>query len=106
MNEVIPVQVPAGLTAAVVGGARGMGLWIAKLLIRHGVKTSLLDIIPKTAQIASDIGAVGYQMPNTGVGDLPLEDGKLPVDVLVVAVPLDAVESAIRLYAPYLRPGA
>jgi NAD(P)-dependent dehydrogenase (short-subunit alcohol dehydrogenase family) len=48
-----------GHVAAVIGGASGIGLAIAKQFAREGCRVGIIDIAPETSRLAGDVAAAG-----------------------------------------------
>ncbi|HUL61564.1 MAG TPA: prephenate dehydrogenase/arogenate dehydrogenase family protein, partial [Methanocella sp.] len=80
--------------ALVVGGAGAMGRWCAGFLKRAGFEVAI-----------SSRGDVSAAAASLGVGQAPAGDAG-QFDVVVLAVPIDAVEEAAALVAPRMRPGS
>jgi prephenate dehydrogenase len=87
----------------VFGGARGMGLWIAKFLKRRGCGILLVDTYEKTNEIAQRLGMNGVVFSASDWSPLLAADGYLACDVAVVAVPIDITDNVIRQVGPKLR---
>jgi sorbose reductase len=66
----------AGQVAAVTGGARGLGLSMARALARHGARIALLDVLAEVsdsaATLAGEIGveSAGFQVDVTSETDV------------------------------------
>jgi sorbose reductase len=66
----------AGKVAVVSGGARGLGLSMARALARHGVRVGLIDLLEdveaSAARLAEELGvdAVGVRTDVTSAGDV------------------------------------
>jgi NAD(P)-dependent dehydrogenase (short-subunit alcohol dehydrogenase family) len=66
----------AGQVAVVTGGARGLGLSMARALARHGVRPALLDLLdevePSAARLAEELGVdtVGVTADVTSADDV------------------------------------
>src|SRR5687767_7151681 len=98
--------IPEFPRVAIVGGAGGMGLWMGKFFVRCGIKPVLIDLIPRTKEIAREMALDGIQVAPGNISEVPREQDLLAFDVVLISVPLDAVDEVVRLYAPLLRPGA
>ncbi|MBY0460162.1 MAG: SDR family NAD(P)-dependent oxidoreductase [Gemmataceae bacterium] len=60
-----------GLTndvALVVGGARGLGLAIAKAFADEGCRVGMWDVLPEVRTAAAEFGAVGWRVDVTDFG--------------------------------------
>ncbi len=89
----------------VVGGAGGMGHWIAAFLQRNGYTPHLIDTDPSVHDVARGIKCVGIHASDD-VRCLLTGEEHFVYDVLVIAVPLDIIPSAVSQYAPLLKPSS
>ena len=78
----------------IVGGAGGMGRWCASLLKNAGQDVSISSR-GDASVIARSLGA-GVSRPEHA-GDY---------DIVILSVPIDAIEEAASEAAPHMRPGA
>ncbi len=90
----------------VLGGARGMGYWIAKFLQRNHYNPTLIDINKKVESIAKRADLPYVYIPNKKFDGLLDSRFFLPYDVLIIAVPLDSIEEAISTCAPLMKAGS
>ena len=89
----------------IVGGAGGMGHWVAAFLQRNGYIPHLIDTNPDVFSIAKGIECNGIHID----GDprcMLKENHYLPYDVLIIAVPLNTIPSSIAEYSPLLKPSS